>query len=147
MSLGWKVRKVSTKPASIKLVIPCRSSSVKPAEWWSFEQAEEQLRKEAVAYVEEIVRVYYIAEVLDLELSKKEIRDKKKESGYKVNKKYYGEINIMAALQADKIFDYFLEVKKTEDGEIDKTEDGKKQYVNVKFTIKPDDDDADDADK
>ena len=113
----------------------------------TFEQAEEQLRKEAVAYVEEIVRVYYIAEVLDLELSKKEIRDKKKESGYKVNKKYYGEINIMAALQADKIFDYFLEVKKTEDGEIDKTEDGKKQYVNVKFTIKPDDDDADDADK
>ena len=94
--------------------------------------------KEAEKYVEKIVMVYYIAEVMDLELDKGEIKEAKGTGAAKKDmEKTYGTINVLAAAQADKLFDYFLEVEMTEgdDGEeVKKTEEGAKIYKNVKVT-------------
>lgn len=104
-----------------------------------FDDAKDHIQKEAEEYVSEIVVIYYIAEVMDLELDKKEIKEAKGTGAAgKDMDKTYGEMNILAAAQADKLFDYFLEVEMTTnaDGEeeVKKTEDGAKIYKNVKVT-------------
>ena len=93
---------------------------------------------EAKAYVEEIVVIHYIAEVMDLELDKDEIKAATGTGATKKDmEKTYGETNILAAAQFNKLFDYFLEVEMTEkDGteEVKKDDTGAKIYKNVKIT-------------
>ena len=103
-----------------------------------FDDAKDYIMAEAEEYVSEIVVIYYIAEAMDLELDKKEIKEAKGTgAAAKDMAKTYGEMNILAGAQADKLFDYFLEVEMTEgdDGEeVKKTEEGAKIYKNVKVT-------------
>ena len=99
----------------------------------SYEAAKAKIREDAKEYVREIVVIHFVAEALGLELDKSEIKEYKG-NGYKSAKETYGDINIMAAVQFNKLFDTFLEVEMTEkaDGkkEVKKTEDGKKIYKN-----------------
>ncbi len=103
-----------------------------------FDDAKDYIMAEAEEYVTEIVVIYYIAEVMDLELDKKEIKEAKGTgAAAKDMAKTYGEMNILAGAQVNKLFDYFLEVEMTEgdDGEeVKKTEEGAKIYKNVKVT-------------
>lgn len=104
-----------------------------------FDDAKDKVWAEAEEYVEKIVIIYYIAEVMDLELDKDEIKEAKGTgAAAKDMEKQYGKTNILAAAQADKLFDYFLEVEKTTnaDGEEEdkKDENGSKIYKNVKVT-------------
>ena len=97
----------------------------------TFADAKAKLENDAKDYVAEIVKVYYVAEALDLELTKDEIKDVKKESAYKQRKTYYGEINVMAAYQSNKLFDYFLEIERDDKDVPVKGEGGKWKYSNV----------------
>ncbi|MBE6536670.1 MAG: hypothetical protein E7673_01830 [Ruminococcaceae bacterium] len=102
-------------------------------------EAEKQIQKEAEEHVAEIVKIHFIAQALDMELTKAEIKEAKGTGSVaKDSAKRLGEMNIIAAAQADKLFDYFLEVEMTtgEDGveEVKKTDEGAKIYKNVKVT-------------
>ena len=103
-----------------------------------FDDAKAYIMDEAKAYVEEIVVIYYIAEIMDLELDKDEIKAATGTGAAKKDmEKTYGKTNILAAAQFNKLFDYFLEVEMTEkDGteEVKKDENGAKIYKNVKVT-------------
>lgn len=103
-----------------------------------FNDAKAYIMDEAEAYVEEIVVIYYIAEVMDLELDKDEIKAATGTGAAKKDmEKTYGKTNILAAAQFNKLFDYFLEVEMTEkDGveEVKKDDNGAKIYKNVKVT-------------
>ena len=103
-----------------------------------FNAAKDFIMAEAEAYVEEIVVIHYIAQVMDLELDKDEIKAATGTGATKKDmEKTYGETNILAAAQFNKLFDYFLEVEMTEkDGteEVKKDDSGAKIYKNVKIT-------------
>ncbi len=104
-----------------------------------FNDAKNYIMDEAKAYVEEIVVIYYIAEVMDFELDKDEIKAATGTGAAKKDmEKTYGKTNILAAAQFNKLFDYFLEVEMTEneDGveEVKKDDNGAKIYKNVKIT-------------
>lgn len=101
--------------------------------------AKAYIMDEAKAYVEEIVVIYFIAEAMDLELDKSEIKAATGTGAAKKDmEKTYGKTNVLAAAQFNKLFDYFLEVEMTEneDGteEVKKDENGAKIYKNVKIT-------------
>jgi len=107
-----------------------------------FKDAKEHLMKEAEDYVKEIVVIYFVADALGLKLDKDEVKEFKKSAEFETYAEGYGEINVMAARQAEKLFDYILEVeteKVTEDGEeIEKPvldeETGARKYLNIKVT-------------
>lgn len=99
--------------------------------------AKDYITKQAEERVKEIVIIHFIAEQLNLELSKKELKEARGVgAARKQNDQLYGEMNIVASAQIDKLFDYFLEVEMTTnaDGteEVKKNEEtGAKIYKHV----------------
>ena len=100
----------------------------------SYDAAKAAIKAEAETYVKEIIVIHFIAEAMGLELDKSEIKEYTG-NGYKAAKEQYGDLNIKAAIQFNKLFDHFLEVEMTEnekgEEEVKKDENGKKIYKNV----------------
>ncbi len=103
-----------------------------------FDDAKDYLMDKAEEYVNEIVVLYFIAEELGLKLDKKEVKEYKKDVEYETYVESYGEINMLASYQAEKLFDYFLEVEMvekdgTEEPKVDETT-GARKYINITVT-------------
>lgn len=115
------------------------------------EQAKKDAEESAKKYQE---YEYYCAEhfLFDDEAFKA-YKDYYGQANYDQIESEYGETNIRAALQADRLFDYLLNTKleksEDEDGHAETVyENGKLAFYNIGYTIKADDADADkDADK
>lgn len=101
-----------------------------------FNDAKDYLMKKAEEYVSEIVVLYFVADELGLKLDKKEVKEYKKDVEYETYVESYGEINMLASYQAEKLYDYLLKVETTEkDGVeepvLDETT-GARKYLNIK---------------
>ena len=110
------------------------------------EQAKKEAEESAKKYQD---YEYYCAEhfLFDDEAFKA-YKDYYGQANYEQIESEYGETNIRAALQVDRLFDYLLNAKLTksdeEDGHAETVyEDGKLAFYNISYTIKAEDKDAD----
>lgn len=124
--------------------------------------AKDKVREEAEAAVKPIVQIYAAAQALDSDdaegkilYTDKEYDENVKNTNLGTYEDYYGEVNIKAAEQIDKLLNYYLEMDEEhlvevesdhdhEDGEEHEHEkkpeyvDGKIVYVRIKYSIKED---------
>lgn len=97
-----------------------------------YTQAKHALWYLAKQYVADIVIIHYVAELYEIELSSSEldeIKDDDMRFDYVDN---YGEFNLIAAHQFDKIADHFLTIKKDADGKEMYDENGAPVYEHIK---------------
>ena len=92
---------------------------------------------EAEEHVEPIIKIYAVAQALDADLdllyTNKDYKQFIKENS-DYYEEYYGEFNVRAAQQIDKILDYYLEVEYNDDGEIDYV-GGYIPFKNITYTV------------
>ena len=103
----------------------------------SYDAAKAKVREKAEEQIKPIVQLYAVAAAYDLLYSNKEYKEYVKDvSDYYIE--LYGETNIRAAQQFNKLFDHFLEIDLSEDDEIVYNENGLIPYKNVSYSIKGD---------
>ncbi len=119
----------------------------------TYNDAKAAVKTEAEDAVKPIVQIYAAAQALDLVYTDKEYKDTIKNTNLGTYEDYYGESNIKAAEQIDKILDYYLEIDEeylvedeehVDDGHDHEPEkiitykDGKIPYTRIKYFIKAD---------
>lgn len=104
----------------------------------SYDEAKAKVREKAEEQVKPIVQLYAVAAAYELLYTDKEYKEYVKDvSDYYIE--LYGETNVRAAQQFDKLFNHFLEVELNEDDEIEYNEDGLIPYKNITYTISAED--------
>lgn len=100
----------------------------------SYDEAKAKVREKAEEQVKPIIKLYAVAAAYDLIYTDKDYKEYVKDvSDYYVE--LYGETNIRAAQQFDKLFNHFLEVELNEDDEIVYDENGLIPYKNITYTV------------
>ena len=90
-----------------------------------YDDAKNAVREQAKKAVTPIVKIYAVAQALELVYTDKEYKDELKDTALGTYEEYYGATNLKTAEQIDKILDFYLEldeqkVEKDEDGNIKK---------------------------
>ena len=111
--------------------------------------AKAAVRKEAEEAIKPIVQIYTVAQAFDKVFTDKEYNDTIKNTNLGTYESFYGEVNIKAAEQIDKLLDYFLEMddeyyEEDENGGIGEIEyvDEKIVFKNVGYSLKDDSTDS-----
>lgn len=95
----------------------------------TYAAAKEAVRAEAKKSVIPVVKIYAVAQALELVYTDKEYNEELKDQGLGTYEDYYGATNLKTAEQIDKILDYYLEL---DDEKLEKDDDGNVTKINYK---------------
>lgn len=103
-------------------------------------KAKDKVWAEAEEYVSEIFIVFAVAEAYDLKLTDADMKEYREDenSSYSYYEYYYGEANVQAAVQFDKLMNHLVEWNTTGEGEDEEVKyvDGKIDFIRVNYSLK-----------
>lgn len=94
-----------------------------------YQNAKEEVWQDAIDYVKPIVTIYYVAEQYGVEITDEDFKEFKEdeESSYSYYEHYYGDEDVLVAIQFDKLMNHFLESETDENGKV--------TYKKITFTF------------